>query len=324
MRAINHFAREDSRLAVNVQYLGERGRLLHSETPACLNEGIADRRRDVQKADPPGEKRLNRHLIRGVKNSGCATAFCQGLPREAQRGEAHLIISTAIGLFIGGFIAANLSRTFSDERAVIYGLGVWALSALITMAIALSSIMSGLGSAAQTAGNVAGGTLQFLGSTAQGIASGGAQMAQGASPEVMRRLEQALTGGQPGQVNPQGAQQIMSILQNAIQQGELNQQQRQQLETAVAQTFNIPPEQARQRVEQVQSQVQQAVGEVRETAREVADATLTAVATTAYWSFAAILIGAIAALLGARYGALDEQDLPRFARLRLTRTVERT
>src|SRR5690606_9894356 len=120
------------------------------------------------------------------------------------------------------------------------------------------------------------------------------------------------------------AQQIMSILQNAIQQGELNQQQRQQLETAVAQTFNIPPEQARQRVEQVQSQVQQAVGEVRETAREVADATLTAVATTAYWSFAAILIGAIAALLGARYGALDEQDLPRFARLRLTRTVERT
>ncbi len=240
------------------------------------------------------------------------------------------IISTAVGLFIGGFVAANLSRTFSDERAVVYGLGVWAVSALITIAIATSSLVSTTANVAKAAGNVAQNTLQVVGNAAQGLVTGGAQLAQNVNlpqnvlpDNILRQLEQTLTGGQRGQINPQGAQQILTILQQAIQQGNLTDQQIQRLETAVATTFNITPEEARQRVQALQAQLEQTLAEVRETARQVAEATLTAIATTAYWAFAAILIGALAALIGARYGALDEEDLPRFARLRLTRSMER-
>jgi hypothetical protein len=42
----------------------------------------------------------------------------------------------------------------------------------------------------------------------------------------------------------------------------------------------------------------------------------------AYWAFAAVLIGLIASLIGARYGSLNEEDLPRFARLRTYHPVE--
>lgn len=226
------------------------------------------------------------------------------------------IISAAIGLFVGGFVAANLSRTFSDERAAIYGLGVWALATLATLGVAVPSLMAATGAVVGATGQVAGGALQAAGSTVQGLSTL-------APPNLMQQVEGTLTGGQRGQVNQQGAQQILNIVRQAITQGSLNQAQAQQLESAVATTFNVPPEEARQRVEAVRTQVNQALGDFQKTAREAAQTALTGIATTAYWAFAAILIGAIAVLIGARYGALDERELPRFARLRMTRTMER-
>jgi LytS/YehU family sensor histidine kinase len=229
------------------------------------------------------------------------------------------IISTIVGLFIGGFVAANISRTFSDERALLYGLGVWAVSSLVTIGIASWMVLASASGAVTAAGNVAGTAAQAIGGTAQAIGSAGSQIAQNVNlpGNVLQQIEQTLTGGQRGQINPQGAQQIFGIIQNAVTQGRLNQAQREQLIQAVGNTFNIPPEEARQRVQQAENQINQTLANVQQTAREAADAALTAIATSAYWAFAAILLGGIAALIGARYGALDPQDLPRFVRTRM-------
>jgi hypothetical protein len=231
------------------------------------------------------------------------------------------IVSTAIGLFVGGFVAANISRTFSDERAVLYGLGVWGISALITIVVAASSLGSLTANVARTTGEIAGGTLQAAGNVAGQAASGIAQTVLPAA--AMQRLDRIFRGTSQGRIDPQGAQDILRIIQQAVAQGQLTPNLRQQLESAVATTFNIPQDEARNRVSAAQQQLNSAIAEVRQTAREAAAATLSAVSATAYWAFAAIIIGLIAALIGARFGSLDEQDLPRFARLRFFRAIER-
>jgi hypothetical protein len=232
-------------------------------------------------------------------------------------GGIWCVVATAIGLFVGGFVAANISRTFSDERAVLYGLGVWAICALITISVAASSLASLTANVAAVTTEVAGGTLQAAGNVAGRLAQNG-----NLPNSIMQGIDRTLRGTSQGQVNPQGAQQILSIIQQAATQGQLTPPLRQQLEGAVATTFNISQDEARTRVATVQRQLNSAVGQVQQTAREAARTTLNTTSLGAYWAFAAVLIGLIASLIGARYGSLNEEDLPRFARLRTYHPVE--
>jgi hypothetical protein len=73
------------------------------------------------------------------------------------------LISTAISLFVGGFVASSLSRTFSSGRAAIYDLGVWALSTLITMAVLAPALIRSAGAAVNTAGTVVDRAVNTLG-----------------------------------------------------------------------------------------------------------------------------------------------------------------
>jgi len=62
--------------------------------------------------------------------------------------------------------------------------------------------------------------------------------------------------------------------------------------------------------------INSAIQQASDTARRAAEVTRQAAAGASFWVFASMLIGAIAAIFGARYGERDEQDLPAFVRLR--------
>jgi VIT1/CCC1 family predicted Fe2+/Mn2+ transporter len=101
--------------------------------------------------------------------------------------------------------------------------------------------------------------------------------------------------------------------------GKLIPQQRDQLVSDVARVTGISPDDARRRVDEAQNTIKATLEQARQKVREAAEATRQAISTASYSAFAAMIVGLVFALLGAYYGELDEENLPRFARIRLKR-----
>src|SRR5258706_4863225 len=227
------------------------------------------------------------------------------------------LISTAVALFVGGFVASTLARTFTNGRAAVYGLGVWALTTLTATAILVPALINGAGNTISAAGTVADRAASALGSAGNAAT----QAAQNIPSGVLDRVQRTLLGNPTGQVDQNAVQEITTLLGQRVSQGDWTPQQRNQLISAVARAANISQDDARRRVDEAQTTINNTLQEASDAVRRAAEVTRQAVAGAAYWAFASMLIGAIAALIGARYGELDEEDLPAFARMRFSRTT---
>jgi hypothetical protein len=226
------------------------------------------------------------------------------------------LVATAISLFVGGFVASTISRTFSEGRAAIYGLGVWALCTLATMSVVVPAIVRGAGTTLNVAGAVVDRTASALGA----VGSTATQAAQNVPSGLTSQVQQVLLGTTNlDQADQTAVRDVTRLLGLRVIQGNWTQEQRDQLIKNVARVANISPDDARRRVEEAENTLNQAVQQAQQTLRQAAEATRTALAAASYWAFAALLIGAIAALFGARYGELDESELPTFARMRFSR-----
>ena len=73
------------------------------------------------------------------------------------------------------------------------------------------------------------------------------------------------------------------------------------------------PDEAQRRLQQVEQQATQTAQEAERRAREAANAAATASATAAYYAFGAMLLGAVAAVLGARFGTRNLATVRRTA-----------
>ncbi len=73
----------------------------------------------------------------------------------------------------------------------------------------------------------------------------------------------------------------------------------------VAAEAGVPAEEVNRRVQAVEADAQRAAAETARQAREAADATARAASIGAFGTFAALLLGAIAAVLGARRGTRE-------------------
>src|SRR5512144_2635825 len=78
------------------------------------------------------------------------------------------LASTAVSLFIGGFVASALARTFTNGRAAIHGLGVWAITTLVATAVIVPTLLTGAGNTISAAGTVAERATTALGSATSG------------------------------------------------------------------------------------------------------------------------------------------------------------
>jgi hypothetical protein len=228
------------------------------------------------------------------------------------------LLSTAVGLFAGGFVASTLSRTFTGGRAAIYGLGVWALCMIATMSVVVPAIVNGAGTTLNAAGTVTEKAAGALGA-AGGMAT---QAGQNLPSGVAGQVQQLLLGTNAGEADPAAVQSITRLISLRVTQGNWTPQQRDELVNSVARIAKISPDDARRRVEEAQNTLTATLEQTKQSLRQAADAARTAVAAASYWAFAAMLIGAIAALLGARFGLLDETHLPAFARLGSSRARE--
>ncbi|MDO9711835.1 hypothetical protein [Paracraurococcus lichenis] len=231
-----------------------------------------------------------------------------------------LLVANTIGLLVGGYVAARLSGSGDSTDSVLHGLSVWAIGFLLS-AVLLGNIIAGTANTAfQGASSIAGGVLQGVGSAAGGAANAASgpasQLAQQVDPkQLVERAQTALrTGGDPAQMSSdQRNAEIAQLLTRRVTDGQLSQQDRDRLGQLVAAEYNIAPDEAQRRLQQVEQQANQAAQEASRRAREAADAAATGGAVAAYWIFAAMLLGAVAAVLGARVGTRTPPAVRRYA-----------
>jgi hypothetical protein len=184
---------------------------------------------------------------------------------------------------------------------MLHGISVGALGFLLSLVL-LGNLVAG------TASSVMGGVSNMVG----GLASGAGKAAQGVASQVGGIDPQALIdraraalqgGGNPAQMTEdQRTAEIGRLLGQRVAQGPLPEGDRTRLTQLVSAQYGIPQPEAEQRLREAETQTQQALQSAAQRAREAGEAAATASAVAAYWFFAAMILGAVAAVLGARYG----------------------
>lgn len=217
-------------------------------------------------------------------------------------GGIWLLAANLIGLGVGGYVAARLSGTADGTDGSLHGLSVWAVGFLLS-AVLLGNVVSGAASTAVTGmSSILGGAAQGAG---QAAAAAAPAVANTVNPQALAdRLQAALqSGGNPAAMtSDQRRAEITRIVGNRVTAGRFEGDARDRLTQIVAAEFNLPPQQANERIAQLEAQAQQTANEAAQRAREAADAAARSAAIGAFWIFGAMLLGAIAAVLGARTG----------------------
>ena len=210
-----------------------------------------------------------------------------------------LVVSNLIGLAVGGYVAARFSGTADDTDAMLHGLGVWAVTFLVS-AVLLGNIING------AASTMSGAVSSLAGGAASGAGSAVSAVADQANPQALiDRAKMTLTGpSEPARmtIEQRGAE-ISSLIGRRVANGSLTNDERQRLNALVAADAGIPQQEAAQRVQSYELEAQRLARETESRARRAADSAATGAATTGFLVFAALLLGAVAAAFGARAGA---------------------
>ena len=220
-------------------------------------------------------------------------------------GGIWFLVANLIGLAVGGYVAARLSGTADDTDGVLHGLSVWALGFILS-GLLLGNLAAGAVNTAVTgASSIIGGVAQGAGNAVAAAAPAAANAANRVDPRALAdRLQAALqSGGNPAAMtSDQRRAEIGRIVTDRVTSGNFEGNSRDRLSQLVAAEFNIAPQEANQRIAGIEQDAQRVAAETERRAREAAEAASNAAATGAYWFFAAMLLGAIAAVLGARIG----------------------
>lgn len=231
-------------------------------------------------------------------------ATARGTPSASSFGIGAgiwLLVSNLIGLAAGGYTAARLSGTSDGTDSTLHALGVWALTFLVSAAL-LGNVIAG------TASTAFGAASSIAGGAARGAGSAMSSVTDQVNPQaVIDRARSALTGpSDPSRMSTeQRGVEISGIIGRRIANGALSDNDRQRLNTLVAAEAGIPPQEAAQRVQAYEAEAQRTAREAEERARQVADTAASGTAKAAFWVFAALLLGAIAAIIGARSGTRE-------------------
>ena len=214
-------------------------------------------------------------------------------------GAVWLVFAQAVGFAAGGYYAGRMRlgaepvAGASRFRDGANGFLVWAIGAVATAAIVfLISTMSLFG-----AGRAAGGALQ----------AGAAMTPTDQMSYYVDRLTRSnQPNGNGGNAQADSAQvtaQVTRILAAAIHDDKLADEDRAYLAGLVAARTGLSQEDAQKRVDDVVNRAREGLKQAAETARKAA-------AFVSFWTFMALLFGAVAATLGGLLGGelRDEYD----------------
>jgi hypothetical protein len=203
-------------------------------------------------------------------------------------------LSSAAGGYLAGRLRTKWARVHTDEvsfRDTAHGFLAWALASIVVAAFATSSISSTVSSAGRALSNVAGSAA----SSATQAAGGEASNTNGYFLDMLFRKDQPDANAAPGEVQAEGGR----IIARSIANGNLDPGDRTYLAKLIALRTGISQQDAEKRVDDVLAQMKAA----QEKTKQAADAARKASASTSFFLFFSMLIGAfIASVAGALGG----------------------
>lgn len=121
---------------------------------------------------------------------------------------------------------------------------------------------------------------------------------------MIERAQNALNvGGEPGAMtSDQRKAEMGTLMSRRVTDGNLSEGDRTRLKALVAAEYNVSPQDAQARVQQVEQQTQQTIDQAEEKARNAADAAASGASAAALAVFLTMLLGMGAAVLGSRRG----------------------
>ena len=206
-------------------------------------------------------------------------------------------ISGIIAAFIGGYVAGRLSGRPKESTTGWHGITAWAVTTLLIFYLLTSTVGAVLGGAFRTVGNAIGGIAQTA-ATAAGPALAQADPFAGIEAQV-----RAAAGGQdPAALRDAAVAGVRAAVTGSEAEAEAA---RVRAAEALARAQGVPVEQARAQVDQYAQQYQQSLDQAQEQAEEVADEAADVASTAALFGFIALVLGAIAAWFGGRFGTVE-------------------
>jgi hypothetical protein len=202
-------------------------------------------------------------------------------------------VASALGGYVAGRLRTRWISVHRDEvffRDTAHGLLAWALGTIITVGLLTSAVTGAVGTAGQVAGSLGQGAAQAA--------------ASAVGPLSQYDMDSLMRSSQPGAANPNGetndqaAEQVMTIIGNAVTTGQLPTGDRDYLAQLVAARTNVSVDDARTRVDQAFAKAREAA----QRAQQAADAARKAAAKLALFTALSMLIGAFVAAAAAAYG----------------------
>jgi len=203
-------------------------------------------------------------------------------------------VSGILASFVGGVTAGRLCGTSDDNTARWHGFVAWAATTLLVFYL----LTSALGGIIGGAFNALGSTVSAAGRGAASAVSGAAQLTDG---DALKAQAQRL-------VNPNDAQSAQNDVVAYIRASVSGDKAaadaaRDRAVDSVSKAANISPDEARTRLQQAEQQARQAADQAKQKAQQAAEAARKTVATAGIVSFAALVLGALAAWFGGGIGA---------------------
>ncbi|MGE7418202.1 PhnA-like protein [Methylobacterium tarhaniae] len=228
-------------------------------------------------------------------------------PEAGTLSQGALLWGVFSGIFAsaaGGYLAGRLSGK-PAATAGHHGLISFVATTLVVVYL-LTSAASGL------VGGAFGGLTSALGGAGQAIGGTVKSAAETVAPALNRvadpfagieRQVRDTSGGQ----DPQALRDTAVHAVRAALTGDAAQQQqaRDRAAEALAKAKNIPADQARQQVQDYETQYRDAAGKAAAQARQAAEATRKAASQGALYAAGALILGALAAYLAGRSGAVS-------------------
>lgn len=246
------------------------------------------------------------------------------------------VVTALISLFSGAWVASRMASISNSFEGMMHGIIVWCVATFIgflMITTTLGQIMSG-------AFGVVGQTIAVAGEAAPEAAQALQQQGQEEQQEdqalegIMSEMRQLMADNnqnqnqqqqesgpraqqQQQQQQSQQGQEMERAINQLLREGDISSQQRQEVVSMLQENTEMDRQDAQQTVDNWISTYQEATGngggidteEVQEQAAEVGDDVADALATAAFWSFIALVLGAIVAGVGGSMAAPTEEEI---------------
>jgi len=212
------------------------------------------------------------------------------------------IISLALSLALGGYIAARLSGTHSHLDGELHGITTWGVAVLLGSVLLAHAFSREVGIVEQGLGSVVSRTVG---------GSGRIPLEVNNPQAVVNRLQQSLgNGGDPTTLSrEQISAEIAALVDSGVINGSLSEADRNRLVALVAAHSGVTKEEAARRVIRLENDAKASLAQWEQKARAAADVVAHSAAIAARAQFTALVLGLLAALLGAWIGTRHKRIL---------------